>query len=152
MTAADELFRALGIATIDQRLERIAKDAAALQKRLQAGFHKNQLAMIHRWVTRQLHLCARTFDCAAPPELVLLLEYLLGAHKPERNGNRKNREKFIAAAHHVAQYPDATPAKIARAIKYEQKRIIRCWLDDREFKEIVNTRRLRLSYQQKRGA
>jgi hypothetical protein len=49
MTAADELFRVLGLPSVDQRLDRIAKDAATLRKGLQAGFHKNQLAVINRW-------------------------------------------------------------------------------------------------------
>jgi len=151
MTAADELFRVLGLPSVDQRLDRIAKDAATLRKGLQAGFHKNQLAVINRWAIRQLDLCARTFDRPPPLELVVLLEYLLGADKPERNGSRKNREKFIAAAHHVAQYANATPAQIARAIQYDQKRVIQSWLCDREFNEIVDTRRLRLAHQRKEG-
>jgi hypothetical protein len=51
----------------------------------------------------------------------------------------------------VAQRLDATPAQIARAIKYDQKRVIKSWLEDPEFQEIVGTLRLRPAHQQKKG-
>lgn len=149
MSAADELFRALGLDSVDQRLERIAATSDALHRSLKAGFYKNRKAVIARWAVRHLDLCARTFERPPPVDLIKLIEYQLGADKPERDGARKNREKFIAAAHYVAEHPDVTPAKIARAIKYEQKRVIACWLKDKEFQEIVGTRRLRLAHQQK---
>jgi hypothetical protein len=150
-SAADEFFSALGMATVDQRLERIAATAEAIRKS-PAGFYSGRRAVVHRWTARQLDLCSRTFCRPPPVELVRLVEHLLGADKPERNGAKKNREKFIAAAHHVALHSDATPAKIARAIKYDQKHVIARWLDDSEFREIVGTRRLRLTHQQKKGA
>ena len=74
--------------------------------------------MLNRWVVRQLDLCSRTFCRPPPPELVELVECLLEVESPERDGRIKNRAKFVAAVHYVAEYPDATPAKIARAIKY----------------------------------
>jgi hypothetical protein len=151
VTAADELFSALGLDSVNQRLERIAATAAALLKGRKAGMHKSQLADINRWAIRQLDLCARTFERAPPVELVQLLEYQLGANKPKRDGTKKNREKFIAAAHHVAEHPNATPAQIARAIEYDQKYVISGWLEDPEFRDIVGIRRLRLAHQQKKG-
>jgi hypothetical protein len=149
VTAADELFSALGLDSVNQRLERIAATAAALLKGREAGMYKSQLADINRWAIRQLDLCARTFERAPPVKLVQLLEYQLGADKPKRDGAKKNREKFIAAAHHVAEHPNATPAQIARAIEYDQKYVIAGWLEDREFQEIVAIRRRRLVHQQK---
>jgi hypothetical protein len=106
VTAADELFSALGLDSVNQRLERIAATAAALLKGRKVAMYKSQLADINRWAIRQLDLCARTFERAPPAELVQLLEYQLGANKPKRDGAKKNREKFIAAAHHVAEHPN----------------------------------------------
>jgi hypothetical protein len=151
MSAADEFFRALGLDSVDQRLERIAATSAAMHSSLKAGLYKSRIAAVNRWVVRQLDLCARIFCRPPPPELVKLIEHLLGVDCPERNGRIKNREKFVAAVHYVAEYPDATPAKIARAITYDQKSVIARWLQDSEFKELVGTRRFRLAHQQKKG-
>jgi hypothetical protein len=146
---AEEFFGLLG-ATVDQRLERIAETARAVLASLKTGTCQHKPAAIHRWTARHLDLCARTFCRPPPVELLELNEYLLGADKPERS-TRKNLEKFIAAAHYVAQHPKATPAKIARAIEYDQKRIIALWLEDQEFREIVGIKSLRLTSQQKKG-
>jgi hypothetical protein len=149
VSAADELFRALGLDSVDQCLARIAATAATLLEGRKAGMYKSQLADINRWAIRQLDLCSRTFECAAPVELVQLLEYQLGADKPKRDGAKKNRKQFVAAARHVAERPDATPAQIARAIKYDQKHVIAGWLEDQEFREIVALRQLRLEHEKK---
>jgi hypothetical protein len=152
MSAADKFFRTLSPRdSVDQRLERIAATSATLHNDLKAGMCRYRLAIINRWVIRHLDLCTRTFKRPAPVELVRLIEHLVGADKPERNGARKNREKFVAAADYVAHYPDATPSKIARAIKYDQKRIIARWLEDPDFQEIAGIRHLRRAHQQKRG-
>jgi hypothetical protein len=151
VSAADELFSALCLDSVEQRLARIAATAEALLEGRKAGMYKAQLADINRWAIRQLDLCSRTFECAPPVELVQLLEYQLGADKPKRDGTKKNREKFVAAARHVAERPHATTAQIARAIKYDQKRVIAGWLEDPEFREIVGIRHLRLAHQQKKG-
>jgi hypothetical protein len=148
--AAEEFFGLLG-ATVDQRLDSIAATARALLSDLKAGTCRYRRSAINRWAVRHLDLCARTFCRPPPVELVALVEHQLGVASGARNSNRKNREKFIAAAHHVAQYPDNTPAQIARAIEYDQKRVIAMWLEDQEFQEIVSTRRLRLAHQQKAG-
>ena len=154
---ADEFFRLFSSAfwprnpTVDQRLGSIAATARAVLASLKAGTCQHKPAAINRWIVRHLDLCARTFCRPPPVELVELIQRQLGVAGEERDGNRKNREKFIAAAHHVAQYPSATPARIARAINYDQNRIIAKWLEDQEFQEIVGSRRLRLAHQQKRG-
>jgi hypothetical protein len=129
----------------------MAATAAAVLKGRNAGLYKSQLADINRWAVRQLDLCARTFQRPPPVELVQLIEYQLKADKPKRDGAKKNRQKFVAAAHYVAEHPDATPAQIARRIKYDQKHIIVGWLEDQEFREIVGARQFRLPHQQKRG-
>jgi hypothetical protein len=149
--AAEEFFDLCGGGTVDQGLANIAATARALLADLKAGTRRHQRAAINRWAVRHLDLCARTFCRPPPVELVSLVEHQLGVAGAERDGNRKNREKFIAAAHHVAQYPDATPAQIARSIKYDQKRVIATWLEDPEFKEIVGMQRRRLAHQQKGG-
>ena len=149
MTAAEEFFRLVGGATVDERLARVAAASAALHKSV--GFYKNRVAEINRWTVRQLDLCSRTFERPPPVELVRLIEHLLGADKPARNGCRKNPEKFTAATHYVARFPDATPSKIANAIKYDQKRVIARWLKDPDFQEIVGMKRLRLAHEKKRG-
>jgi hypothetical protein len=151
VSAADELFQALGLESVDRRLDWIAATAAALLKGRKAGMYKSQLADINRWAIRHLDLCARTFERPPPVELVLLIEFQLGADKPKRDGTKKNRQKFIAAAHYVAEHPNATPAQIARRIKYDQKYIIAGWLNDQEFREIVGARQFRLAHQQKKG-
>ena len=154
---ADEFFRLFSSAfrprnpTVDQRLGSIAATARAVLASLKAGTCQHKPAAINRWIVRHLDLCARTFCRPPPVELVELIQRQLGVAGEERDGNRKNREKFIAAVHYVAQHPDATPAQIARFIKYDQKNIIRGWLEDKEFQEIVGSRRLRLAYRQKRG-
>jgi hypothetical protein len=147
--AADEFYGLFG-APVDQQLENITATAHTVLANLKDGTCRHKPADINRWTIEQLDLCAQTFCCPPPAELVRLVEYLLGADKPKRNGARKNREKFIAAAHHVAQYPDATPAQIARAIEYDQKIVIKGWLGRPEFQEIVGSRRLRIAHQQKK--
>jgi hypothetical protein len=148
---AAEAFFALTGRTVDQRLQDIAATARAVLDSIERRSCPHKPSAINRWAVRQLDLCARTFCRPPSSELVALIERQLGAHASERDGARKNREKFVAAAHHKAQFPDATPAKIARAIGYDQKNIIKIWLEDQEFQEIVGTRRLRLAHLQKKG-
>jgi hypothetical protein len=143
--AADGLYAALG-SSVDAKLEQIASSATVLRKSMEAGFYSRRAVDIGRWATRQLQLCSETFCCPPPPELVALVAHMLGADKAER-GIKKNRAKFIAAAHYVAKYPDATPGRIATAIRYDQKTVIAGWLEDQEFQEIVGSRRLRLAHQ-----
>jgi hypothetical protein len=118
-------------------LEGIASQARALLD----GEIVERRAVVNRWIVRSLDLCARTFCCPPPPELVDLVAKQLRVAGTAR-GERQNWEKFSDAARYVAQHPEATPAQIARAIDYDQKRQISRWQADPEFDELVKLNRL----------
>jgi hypothetical protein len=137
--AAEHFFAHLGL-TVDQRLASIAGTAGRELGRLKVGARAHRPAAIKRWVVRQLDLCARTFFRPPPPELVQLIEHLLGVDKPARDGARKNPKAFFAAASYLAAHPSATNNEVAREIQYDQKRIIAQWRKDPEFRKIAGIR------------
>jgi hypothetical protein len=128
--AAEALFALDG-------LEGIASQARALLD----GEIVERRAVVNRWIVRSLDLCARTFCCPPPPELVELVARQLGVAGTARD-ERQNWQKFVAAAHYVAANPEATASQIARAIDYDQKQQIKRWQADPEFDELVKLARL----------
>ena len=102
--AAEAFFQLVGQATVAERLANIASTARAVLHALKTGAHTHAPAAINRWAVRHLDLCSRTFHRPPPPELVALVAHQLRADKPERSG-RKNRPKFVAAAHHIDDFP-----------------------------------------------
>jgi hypothetical protein len=147
--AAEKFFALVGD-TVDQRIARIATNARALLQSREAG--RCRSTALSRWAVRQLDLCSRTFSRPAPPELVQLVEHLLGVSGPERDGQRKNRDKFLAAVEHVARHHDATPSKIGRAINYDRNAVIKTWLEAPEFQEIVAHKRYAIDHAEKKSS
>jgi hypothetical protein len=139
--AAEQFFAVTGY-TIHQRLEGIADTARKLRRLTEAGhlYARKHGAEINRWAARHLDLCVRTFCRLPPVELVKLMERQLGADRPPRT-RRRNPEKFSAAAEYEARHPAATSSAIARAIGYNQQRMIAKWRKDPCYQEIVRVER-----------
>jgi hypothetical protein len=137
--AAAKLF-SIARPTVAARLARIEAYAADCLELLDAKRPGIDIAEMRRETANMLSVCAAVLAEPAPDSLVRLNERLLQVKHRPRSGIR-NREKYYAAAQFVAENPGASVYQIMRAIGYEQRRIVRQWLADPEFKDAVEVRR-----------